>query len=251
MVTTKSIAGPSSFSSLRSLALSSRQNLKAPNKSSFRGTHRPFSTSRVHCNHYQTLGVPQSATKAQIKSHFYRLSKKHHPDVSKDPQSKDIFSRVSEAYSVLSNDRERRLYDRSLLSRSDTSHAAHPQHTRTHYAGGGPVPEYSYRSRPGATHAWEHARRHPHPSSYASSSYAGRTSEWWRHQQQARPGRGRHYEPPPPPRYHEVGATKAGRTRAEREREDLDRVQRVSGLKRALQLVVLILVSAGVVGGWR
>ncbi|KAF8062477.1 DnaJ domain-containing protein [Lyophyllum atratum] len=253
MVTGKCIPGPSSLSSLRRPILPSRQ--PTPNnatiKSKLPRSYRPFSTSCSLCDHYKTLGVSPGASKAQIKSHFYQLSKKHHPDVSKDVNSKEIFTRVTEAYAVLSNDRERRLYDRSLLSHPGPSHPIHPQHPRAQYQPG-PRPGYSSRPRPGATHAWENTRTgRRHPSASSSSSYAGEYSWSRQHtQSQQHPGQGRHYEPP---RWHEVRPTRMGaeRTRASEEHQALERVQRVSGMRRALQVFTLLIVSAGLVGGWR
>ncbi|KAF9473945.1 DnaJ-domain-containing protein [Pholiota conissans] len=106
-------------------------------------SNRSLSTTCIRRTHYETLGLPENASKSQIKSHFYKLSKQHHPDVSKDPESEVVFRKASEAYAVLSNDRERRAYDRSLLHRSSTT-SQHPYHPRTPAA-----------RAARATHAWE------------------------------------------------------------------------------------------------
>lgn len=85
---------------------------------------RSFHASRLlratEQSHYDTLGVPPNATKADLKKRFYVLSKETHPDVAAnrgDPTAADRFSRVSEAYAVLGNEDKRKIYDRDVMPR--------------------------------------------------------------------------------------------------------------------------------------
>ena len=60
-------------------------------------------------NYYEVLGVSKSADKEEIKKAFRKLAHEHHPDKKGGDESK--FKEVSEAYSVLSDDKKRAEYD--------------------------------------------------------------------------------------------------------------------------------------------
>lgn len=60
-------------------------------------------------NLYGTLGVGQSASGEEIKAAFRRMAREHHPDTSGQDGSE--FTRVREAFEILSDSRERALYD--------------------------------------------------------------------------------------------------------------------------------------------
>ncbi|XP_005080410.1 dnaJ homolog subfamily C member 30, mitochondrial [Mesocricetus auratus] len=69
---------------------------------------------------YELLGVPSTATQAQIKAAYYRQSFLYHPD--RNPGSTEAaerFTRISEAYLVLGSTVLRRKYDRGLLTDQD------------------------------------------------------------------------------------------------------------------------------------
>ncbi|MDO4790924.1 MAG: DnaJ domain-containing protein [Buchananella hordeovulneris] len=60
---------------------------------------------------YSVLGVAKDASEKDIKSAYFKLARKYHPDHNKDPEAEERFKAISEAYSVLSNSEDRKQYD--------------------------------------------------------------------------------------------------------------------------------------------
>ncbi|XP_012888620.1 PREDICTED: dnaJ homolog subfamily C member 30 [Dipodomys ordii] len=69
---------------------------------------------------YDLLGVPATASQAQIKAAYYRQSFLYHPDRnSGSSEAAERFSRIAQAYLVLGSATLRRKYDRGLLTDED------------------------------------------------------------------------------------------------------------------------------------
>ena len=63
-------------------------------------------------DYYEVLGVSKNASSAEIKSAYRKKAKELHPDLNKDdPHAEEKFKEVQEAYSVLSDDNKKRMYD--------------------------------------------------------------------------------------------------------------------------------------------
>ncbi|CDR97229.1 dnaJ domain containing protein, putative [Babesia bigemina] len=60
---------------------------------------------------YDVLGVPPTATQAEIKRQYYKLAKQMHPDKTRDAESTEQFKKLGEAYQVLGDEQRRALYD--------------------------------------------------------------------------------------------------------------------------------------------
>ncbi|XP_014662301.1 PREDICTED: dnaJ homolog subfamily C member 30-like [Priapulus caudatus] len=106
--------------------------------------HR-FCAHETEKDYYSILGITRHATQTQIKNAFYDLSKKYHPDVSRDdPNAHAYYTQITEAYDVLGNYHMRRKYDSGV----DTSSGFYSRKT-------GPTWQKDY-PRPGTSSKWTH-----------------------------------------------------------------------------------------------
>src|SRR5712671_2662435 len=62
-------------------------------------------------DYYKTLGVERGAGDDEIKKSYRKLARKYHPDVSKEPNAKERFQEVAEAYETLKDKEKRAAYD--------------------------------------------------------------------------------------------------------------------------------------------
>lgn len=63
-------------------------------------------------DYYQILGVDRNASKEQIKKAYRKQALKYHPDKNpNDSEAEAYFKKVSQAYEVLSDDNQKRIYD--------------------------------------------------------------------------------------------------------------------------------------------
>ncbi len=67
---------------------------------------------KMAINYYDILGINKNATKEEIKLSYRKLAKKYHPDLNKeDPNAKERFIELKEAYDTLLDPVKRKIYD--------------------------------------------------------------------------------------------------------------------------------------------
>ena len=147
---------------------------------------------------YTTLGVPRTASEADIKSAYRKLAKELHPDRNKDnPKASETFSDVTRAYDLLSDKAKRAQYDRGEID--GEGNPANP------FAGMGGRPGYGRGGTygagpgggPGAADFGGFGADDVDLGDLFEGLFGSRAKQ--HQQQQARGGFGRQ-PPPPPPR---------------------------------------------------
>lgn len=84
---------------------------------------------------YSQLGVKRDASEAEIKKAYRKLAKQLHPDKNKDnPKASERFSKVTQAYDVLTDKDKRARYDRGEIDDDGVARAPFG------FGGGGPRP---------------------------------------------------------------------------------------------------------------
>lgn len=90
---------------------------------------------------YSLLGVSKDATPSQIKSAYRKAALRHHPDRNDDKATANvIFSKISNAYEILSDDRRRAQYD-------EAERAAKMSHTHRDFYDDAPHSYGNYQRR--------------------------------------------------------------------------------------------------------
>ena len=63
-------------------------------------------------DYYKILEIPKTATQAEVKKAYRKLSLKYHPDKNSAPDAQSKFADISVAYDTLSDAEKRRIYNK-------------------------------------------------------------------------------------------------------------------------------------------
>ena len=100
-------------------------------------------------DYYATLGVPKTASQADIKKAYRRLARELHPDTNKDPAAEKRFKEANEAHAVLSDPEKRKQYDELGANWQAYQQAGFGSGGATNWAGFGGAPggtRWTYRT---------------------------------------------------------------------------------------------------------
>ena len=107
-------------------------------------------------DYYAILGIPKTATQAEIKKAYRKLARELHPDTNKDPAAEKRFKDANEAHAVLADAEKRKQYDELGANWQAYQHAGFGSGGATDWAGFGGAPggtRWTYRTSGGGASA--------------------------------------------------------------------------------------------------
>ncbi|EPY49969.1 DNAJ domain-containing protein Mdj1 [Schizosaccharomyces cryophilus OY26] len=87
------------------------QNENAPRPQRFQRFFHASNVAREMTDPYKTLGVPKTASPREIKSAYYKLAKKYHPDANPDKSAQEKFVDIKQAYELLQDPEKKKAFD--------------------------------------------------------------------------------------------------------------------------------------------
>jgi curved DNA-binding protein len=100
-------------------------------------------------DYYAILGVPKTASQAEIKKAYRRMARELHPDTNKDPAAERRFKDANEAHAVLADAEKRKQYDELGANWGAYQHAGFGGAGASDWGGFGGAPggtRWSYRT---------------------------------------------------------------------------------------------------------
>lgn len=80
---------------------------------------------------YEVLGVPRTATAAELQSAYRKLAKKYHPDLNPgDKKAEDSFKEVAGAYDIVGDEAKRKRFDAGEIDASGAEKPPQQQYYR-------------------------------------------------------------------------------------------------------------------------
>ncbi|CAF0956307.1 unnamed protein product [Adineta steineri] len=87
-----------------------------------------LSANDSNFNPYEALGVSRTASDKDIRQAYKKLAKQWHPDKNSQPNANDQFTKINNAYEILSDSKKRQNYDQYGTTSEDNRQGYDPNH---------------------------------------------------------------------------------------------------------------------------